>query len=634
MQYLSRATILFYLFMTAHLFVKAQTDGIFPCNRPMVLDRCNYIPNASFDLTDPFITTNSAFSTNNVAGWYDTHGSTDINRYILPFDPDVNFASMGISTNSTSWYSEGIAAKIPALTQGKTYAFSFFIASTVPTGFTAVENVKFNVALINCQNFEPPQSAFPGTLPSPNQFIFCEDMGTIGNTGWRQIFVKFVATGNFDMIRIYPSQVPFVSSATASFVHFALPELVEVTDFTAGVPVYENFCELTITPGNCGVRNAQYTWRDPNNNIVQQGPNQFLFLNMANNPYGTYTLTMTVPGVSNTNNTCSDNNPTIMASVDIVGNCSCTGQLSIENAQAVYLSQFTGPWYTQNLSTCTINNLCNRDELIEISATSNQTNGNVWEVLTNSFTGNQFQFYSSWGGNSTNPVATTQNLDLQIVFDPSGYGEVEIKLTNTILNISKSMIIRIIPTSYVFDVCYSNDYPGYKKFIGGTQNPYTNYMWTFPTGMTLLPNPNVLLVSYNESQYTGTYPINATLVATSLFGCPTNTQPLTLYSAPIYCNAKTLNENNLLYKQEEIRSEETFKNLTISPNPANGNIRISSTKNIKSATILNAQGVALKQLTQSQALQAINISDLKPGTYFIKVFYSVNEYEVKTIIKQ
>jgi hypothetical protein len=613
--------------------VYAQTDGIFACNRPIVLESCNYIPNSAFELTDPFISTNSAFTANNVAGWYDTHGSTDINRYILPFDPNVNFASMGISTNSTSWYSEGIAAKIPALTQGKTYAFSFFIASNVPTGFTAVENVKFNVALINCQNFEPPQSAFPGTLPSPNQFIYCEDLGTIGNTGWRQIFVKFVATGNFDMIRIYPSQVPFVSSATASFVHFALPELVEVTDFTAGVPVYENNCELTITPGNCGVRNAQYTWRDPNNNIVQQGPNQFLFLNMANNPYGTYTLTMTVPGASNTNNTCSDNNPVLVSSVDIVDNCRCTGQLSIGNAQAVYLSQFTGPWYTQNLSTCTINNLCNRDELIEISATSNQTNGNVWEVFPNTYNGS-LQFFGSWSGNSTNPVATTQNLDLQIVLDPLGYGEVEIRLTNTILNISKSIIIRIIPTSSISNVCYSNNYPGYKKLVGFTQNPYTNYSWTFPSGMTVLPNPNVLEVSYDESQYSGTFPINATLVATSLHGCPTNTQPLTIYQAPIYCNAKTIEENNLLLKQEMVTNENKSKHLTISPNPANGFIKINSFKIVKNATILNAQGVVLKQLTQAQLFQAINISDLKPGTYFIKVFYSSKEYEVKTIIKQ
>ncbi|MEE3412950.1 MAG: S8 family serine peptidase [Bacteroidales bacterium] len=70
---------------------------------------------------------------------------------------------------------------------------------------------------------------------------------------------------------------------------------------------------------------------------------------------------------------------------------------------------------------------------------------------------------------------------------------------------------------------------------------------------------------------------------------------------------------------------------TLSPNPANSEVVVKGTKEIREITILNLQGKELKSFYNTEKF---NISFLKNGTYIVRIFDSENNVHYQKLIKQ
>ena len=70
---------------------------------------------------------------------------------------------------------------------------------------------------------------------------------------------------------------------------------------------------------------------------------------------------------------------------------------------------------------------------------------------------------------------------------------------------------------------------------------------------------------------------------------------------------------------------------TLSPNPANSEVVVKGTKEIREITILDLQGKELKTFYNTEKF---NISFLKNGTYIIRILDSENKVHYQKLIKQ
>ena len=303
--------------------IQLPTTELVNCADPVTATNdCNIIPNATFTKTPGTAPNVDAFRQDRVQFWSSVNGGTpDINGAAfagtLPtaLPPNVpitaNAASMTIHTGIANYSYEGIYAKIPHLTAGNTYAFSFFL-HTVSIIDDGPADFTFNVILGNCQQFQITPDFF-GTTTPPNlnltptpQSILCQRFPGVVTTGWQQYFVTFTANDNWEMMVIYPQGNPGFDGE--SYVHFLYPELIDVTN---SITVTEtSACNYTLEA--CGVINATYQWHDGDNNLI--GISNPINVNAAINP-PLYTLTLSVPGISNNNitNTCSNNSGTTNA---------------------------------------------------------------------------------------------------------------------------------------------------------------------------------------------------------------------------------------------------------------------------------------------------------------------------------
>lgn len=606
----------------------SQVNGNFQCDIPVNGNgNCNIIPNSNFLLADPNIT-NSAFGANNVDGWYDAFGSVDINRYISSFDPSINFASMAVGGRLNG---EELVVKIPNLIQGHEYLYSFFIASNDFVWTSKTPNVSFSSVLINCQDFPLSESSPYVPITTPNQPIYCEYLGDVGSSPWRQVVVKFTAENNFNMLRIFPSMSAVPNYSSLSFIHFGLPELVDVTpisNFSTG-PASIRFCTASFLPRNCSVRNSVFTWKDPNGNILQQGGIQSINLSMPPNLFGLYTLSMSVPSASTTNNTCSINQPIISTTVDIPYNCRCNGGLEIYSPIMGFYGH-SGVWITKTLSVCDINNICDGNEYMEFTASSSQSTGNVWEVFTNEYNGN-LQISNLSTGQSNNPYGNSQSISLGFV-GIQDYGIVKIRLLNTITNTSVTISLRIIPTSGISTVCNSLTYPGYLVMSGFGSNPYTNYFWTFPQGMSLAPTNTVLNVAFDPNSYNGLQPIDVSLQSTNIYGCPNYAQDFTVYTnQPIYCNEfRSRSPKNVM---DSVPDSRKLSLTLISPNPVENFLHLRSETSMETISVYSIDGKLLNTKRASNSSYTYYVGNLSKGTYIIKIIYQNNKSESKMFIK-
>lgn len=630
--------------------VNEEQQNVIHC-LPRSLNGCNYIDNNTFLPNELYQSSNILhyhnpfnFDPEMIPGWYASHGTPNISDGVnypspLPFT-DAGYARMGAWGDdfSDDLLSEGIVQKIPVLTANKEYVLSFFkkIENIAAGAGNTIDN--FNIVLMNCADYSQiytPLYEVP-QLPANSQVIYCERL--VRNVNWEQVVIRFTASQAYDMIWVFPKQ-NIGASSVPSVILFSFPELIDPTNFSAGIPPATGNCHVTIGPAplNCSVRNTVFTWRDPSNNIVYQGPNQLLNLDMGTAPSGTYTLSMSVPSAANiTTNGCSLQFPVYSATVNVPPpTCDCTG-LQIVLPWIKYDNTQHGDHYVQNLITCQENKLCfNGNELIEFFASSSHPSGNTWEVFITQYQGGWIEFNGDWmPPPNTNPVSTNSTANINFLLDPLAYGLVEIRLTNSILNQVTSVFFRIVPKSTVWDICYSISNPGYKKMISsGGEVPGHSYTWTFPAGINVI-NTNVLSAEFNDASYTGPIPATAVLQITNTLGCPSYSQNVVYYPnvAP-YCNArnwswgvanKMSNDSLLRVKKESI---------IIFPNPTGSIINISSDGSFNKAIILNSEGKLMKEFSIYTRMQLVDISSFANGVYLVVLKKKDGSSEALRIVK-
>lgn len=394
-------------------------DGNFECNVPLSITGCNYVPNPTFALIDNTISGLGSFFNNNVTNWSDTHGTSDVlTAQPPPVIPVPNYVCMQVGTQidpglPNTVGSEGIAAKTPPLTPGNKYSFSFFFSSKDYLPIPAAQNVNFVIVLIKCQNF--PNAFLTGfTAPTvPNQVIYCEFFNSLNTNPWKQISVNFTANDNYDMIRIFPEQLSAGPTVETSSTYFGYPELIDVTDFTAGsAPITSpGNCNITLGPAtgnlNCSVTNAIFTWFGPNGQILSASSNQQSPIINSSNPanVGTWNLEMSVPNIvlPTGANSCATLQTNIITSSVNVAYCQgpCTTP-SIYPSQTVHYYYF---WEDAGM--------------LGVKLTSSSTFGNQWYEDGNLIAGATDQIYRGFANhNYSVKVGTCQSIDVAIIGHP------------------------------------------------------------------------------------------------------------------------------------------------------------------------------------------------------------------------
>jgi hypothetical protein len=639
---LKQVTFLIIVFCLS-IVTYGQTDGNFNCDRELTIPGCNAIPNPNFSETNSSIIYGD-FYNNNIAYWYDSHGTSDVNRPGLsaPFF-GANPTSMAIGAHMDDdgqllKGGEGIVVKTRRLQQGKTYMFSMFVSTG--TSFGQVNNVELVAGLIGCQNF----GGF-GTIGIPplglgSQKIYCETFSTIQSSSWKQVVVKFTANSSYDMLRIFPDLTSTPTSPGSAWVHVAYPELVEVNNFSATLE-FENSCDFTISANNCGVKNAVFTWRDPQNNIVQQGSTQQLNGSLSNMPTGNYTLSMTVPGATGTNNSCSENNPVFTTSVEVAGNICICSSLSISGSLTYWrnmdLANFPVSDYTTIDLNCSENTACHQvDEgNLIFNLTSSNPSGNIWEIYAdNQLVPNSTNLYSG------SPVNNLQTFQPEMwIFAFNSQRLIEIRLTNTITSQVTRRFIKVNPQALLFSgycnlaaspsgwlsVEFSNiqHVNSTTQYIWDLSNAPSSFQFTQPS----IFSPNLL---YNPASFSQTF--QASLRTVGAEYCD-RARFFSIGTSSCYSYGRngieSRGEENIPPNEIKAKSDA----LEIFPNPNSGIFNVRTKGNLVRGTLYNINGIVVQQFNKYQLQQPINITELKPGTYFLKIFYNDKDYEIKSFIK-
>jgi len=80
-----------------------------------------------------------------------------------------------------------------------------------------------------------------------------------------------------------------------------------------------------------------------------------------------------------------------------------------------------------------------------------------------------------------------------------------------------------------------------------------------------------------------------------------------------------------------IQQENLTSTLTVSPNPSNGLMRINSTKPVQKMMIYNSLGQMIKEVSENGIDFFINISDQKPGLYFLE--FTIDNQRITPLYK-
>ena len=88
---------------------------------------------------------------------------------------------------------------------------------------------------------------------------------------------------------------------------------------------------------------------------------------------------------------------------------------------------------------------------------------------------------------------------------------------------------------------------------------------------------------------------------------------------------------NKMKQQNDYSNLATGNEYTLSPNPANSEVVVNGTKEIREITIMDLQGKELKSFYNTEKF---NISFLKKGTYIVRIFDSGNKVHYQKLIKQ
>lgn len=649
--------------------VNEEQQNVIHC-LPRSLNGCNYINNNTFLPNSLYQSSNILhyhdpfnFDPEMIPEWYASHGTPNIFDGVnypspLPFT-DAGYARMGAWGDdfSDDLLSEGVVQKIPVLTANKEYVLSFFkkIENIAPGAGNTIDN--FNIVLMNCADYsqiytplyEAPQ------LPANSQVIYCERL--VRNVNWEQVVIKFTANQAYDMIWVFPKQ-NIGASSVPSVILFSFPELIDPTNFSAGIPPATGNCHVTIGPAplNCSVRNAVFTWRDPSNNIVYQGPNQHLNLDMGTAPSGTYTLSMSVPSAANiTTNGCSLHFPVYSATVNVPApSCNCTG-LQIINPTFDYEWDALPP---MSLSACSTNKLCNvslnGDDIFHFTGMSNQANGNIWQIRK--YNG---PLYPNSNGIEINGIVidypasetfTTYSTNVSGDFDlftmVGNDCNFEIKLINTITNTSQIIYVNIVMQGGVISqgnfFCVSSGTsicPIPHKLIAGYNQPGYSYQWTLPTGMNPCSSLTNAWITWDDANFDyndpNHPPLVASLAVTNIFGCPSTV--LNINIDPSVCNM--MRQNNSIVEKKAVKEidsplMESGNSVIIFPNPAKESFRINTNELSRAVVIQAPDGRTLITRTNVKPKEEIFITGLRAGLYLVTIYKIDGKRSVYKLIKQ
>jgi hypothetical protein len=521
---------------------------------------------------------------------------------------------------------------------------SFFISSTIFPGVNPPQDVVFNVVLQNCNNF--PNASQTNAIPAlanPNQIVFCKNMGTLSTTTWSQVFITFTAEQDFDMIRVFPSQAIVPQTDCMAFVHFAYPELIDITDFNAGT--FTN-CTLGTGAQNCSVKNAEFIWKNPAGIPIYQGSNQSFPLD-NNAAIGNYNLSMVVNNVTPENLlNCQGIATDINASLNVNNTCEC-GTLRIEGAQVQYLRfpQINGSnnWYTQTLNPCFENLLCYGYEEAEFfTCSSNMLNNNIWEArLVPGFgdanTIPYLQFNNIADNNPSlgnfHQISLTNNFDL-ILYTLGTYTfMIEIRLTNTVLNQSKSMYVKNIAPSFFHPISFKcvqstplNNFPHYQ--IVQENLPGFSYLWSFSAGITPLSPINNAQVEFIHNGFLANP--TASVLVTNSYGCLPYTRTFNVHQN----NCSTSKNSSSMIGSHSINSLSDFKNsntLEIFPNPVSTMLFLESEKSIEEIILYSIDGLIIKKF---KSVKIIPMDNLPSGIYILGVRLSDKSKKYEKVYKK
>lgn len=607
----------------------------FDCDVPIETGNCNLIPNPKFKLVDPAGAMLAAFNWDNVINWgYTSSGTADINAggdpfFAAPTLPAAisgfNYASL-LVVNMTSpgiLHAETIAAKTGQVLQGKRYALSFFLSSTLLPPYPATNpgqgSFTFKVILTKCQEF-PNADNYPLTL-TDKQEIFCRSFVSLGASGWNQYFVDFVADDDYDMILVYPD-AQASSTGGSSYVHFAYPQLIKADDYAVTVTP-SGTCGVQLSAdADCGIANSVYTWKDPFGNTV--GTGQQLTVNPA--IQGEYVLSVTVPTAVNPGSSCSNNGPSVKGSGSVVLDCACY-ELQIQNATVQFdhwdpLTGLSNGSYTQTLETCEITNLCyNKNEYLNFSASSNQVSGNQWQFLSSNPALVWYPFVYSTGS------ATSQSFTGFLTINPNESGVIEIRLTNTVISEVKSIYVRVVSRFNRPQWWCNSLNPAYDFRITGMNNdPSFSFTWSFPAGMTV-SSTTAAFPNFSFGSYSGTFPVNATCIVSSPF-CPSFTEAIPLQEGDPSCSARTAIKEN----PNSILSAEPGK-FALYPNPVKSAFTVVADKKIREVSIYSIDGKMIKRFAGVRNKQSFDISELPSGLLLVQMIFEDHSMKTETIVK-
>jgi len=286
--------------------------NVFDCNQP-VSPQCNLIPNNNFALLPgyPAPVNVTPFNYNIVPGWKQSHGDPRINvgAQPSPFGNDVVGLKGWAETISQNpyiykQYGDGLLVKINPLIAGNNYLLSLFLKD--PRIWPTTQWDGFKAKLIKCSYVAgsgmPTSDYLLPTYSGPYQDVLClserwEDW--YFPAAWKQLTKCFTATDQWDAIWFYSDVMrsrTVNGEVVKSWTLFAEPELINLSNFTAGVPVNLGGGSYQIGPAspNCGVRNAQFTWTLPNGSEIPAAANQQM---VVTNAPGSYRLNMKIPKI-------------------------------------------------------------------------------------------------------------------------------------------------------------------------------------------------------------------------------------------------------------------------------------------------------------------------------------------------
>jgi hypothetical protein len=616
---------------------------------PSTLSTCNLISNNNFNTNTPVFNAGQPFNDLVVTNWSASHGSPQLTDGYLPFYipittlappvPATGYAFMWSITQGNQ--GEGIGQKIPSLTPGHNYLLTFFKRQTGFQNFTETLD-QFNIETMHCgdYNFISTPTFIIPLPPVNNQKVFCQTNFN-NSTSWERNAVTFTALANHDAIWIYPRNT---TPNKNNGVNFAYPELIDITNFSAGTAVVDNATCLTtigpVIPNPCTVYNTTYEWVSPSGTIIpiaNPAVSQQITVDATNTAnVGVWKLRMKINNVVTTNNTCSNNVTAIEKTVTVAscGSNPCTTNAPqiLNNGYLELVNQCSNV-YSSNppILPNQVNNYCIAWECGYVAnLESNMTSGTEWYIngqyvaASGSYNNIGSIIISNNGKNLRHNNTTASNN-----INTYEYKVKKAGCPNFSPPYNTHFTLTPFPNNQLG--MYKRNYTLNVNNFWYNAGPGATYTWSFldpnvtvtdinplDADVQLYFGPNTPIY-YNFPGLAGTLTVNNSPDCNGVYG------HFLLYNP----NVKEVIDEGLLSKSININN---IQKVILTPNPATDFIIIPYIESGSVITIYTLDGKPVKNVkANTNGNQQINISDLQKGLYILKVQNKNNTQSFKFV---